>query len=96
MLKKAAEGSIPVFFLKEGEYYIAYTPAVDLSTAGKTFEEAKKRFHEAFSLFMEELVAAGTVDEVLQGYGWKRVHGRPVPPMYVGHSSESVKIPIGA
>ena len=30
---------LPVTFLKEGDNFIAYTPALDLSTVGDTFKE---------------------------------------------------------
>ncbi|MEK7537372.1 MAG: hypothetical protein AAB619_00155 [Patescibacteria group bacterium] len=45
---------LPVSILREGKRFIAYTPALDLSTSGKTFEQAKQRFEEAAELFFEE------------------------------------------
>ena len=47
---------LPVSFLKEGDQYIAYTPALDLSTCGQSYEQAKKRFVEAVDIFLAELV----------------------------------------
>lgn len=35
---------LPVSIQKEGAMYIAYTPALDISTFGKTKGEAKKVF----------------------------------------------------
>ena len=34
---------LSVNFLREGKRFIAYSPALDLSTSGKTYEEAKRR-----------------------------------------------------
>lgn len=59
------EVSLPVSILKEGKYFIAYSPALDLSTSAKSFEEAKKRFEEVVPIFFEELLEKGTVEEVL-------------------------------
>lgn len=59
------EVSLPVSILREGKYFIAYTPVLDLSTSGKTFEEAKQRFGEVVQIFFEELLEKGTLDEVL-------------------------------
>lgn len=47
--------SLPVAILRESNRFIAYTPALDLSTSGKSFAEAKARFQEAAELFFEEL-----------------------------------------
>jgi predicted RNase H-like HicB family nuclease len=45
-----------VAILREGKRFVAYTPALDLSTSGKTQAEAKARFQEAAELFFEELL----------------------------------------
>ena len=57
--------TLPVSFLKEGSSYVAYTPALDLSSCGKTLKEAKKMFAESVQLFFEELEKMGTTEEVL-------------------------------
>ena len=60
---------LPVSVFKEGKHFIAYTPVLDLSTSGKNYEEVKKRFKESVSIFFEELVKKGTMDEVLESLG---------------------------
>lgn len=52
--------SLPVSVLKEGKRFVAYAPALDLSTSGKTYEEAKERFEEAVTLFFEETVLSSS------------------------------------
>lgn len=54
------EISLPVSILKEGKYFIAYTPALDLSTSGKSFDEVKKRFGEVVQIFFEEFSEKGS------------------------------------
>jgi len=53
--------NLPVFILKEGRRFIAYSPALDLSTSGKTYSEVKKRFAEIVDIFFEELDKKGSV-----------------------------------
>jgi predicted RNase H-like HicB family nuclease len=60
--------NLPVSFLKEGNKFVAYTPVLDISTSGKTFKEAQKRFSELVEIFFEELIEMGTL-----GYFLKRI-----------------------
>ena len=52
-MKRFVQVKLSVEFIKQENRYIAYSPALDLSTSGKTFEEAKKHFAEAATLFFE-------------------------------------------
>lgn len=61
--------TLPVSIFKEGNAFVAYTPALDLSTMGETFEEAQNNFKEAVQIFFEEVIEKGTLEEVLMGYG---------------------------
>lgn len=62
--------NIPVDILKEGDTYVAYSTALDLSTYAPTYEKVKERFNEAVEIFFEELVDMGTLDDVLTSFGW--------------------------
>ena len=53
MNKVALKFQIPVSILKEDKKYVAYTPALDLSTSGKSYQEVKKRFSEIVNIFFE-------------------------------------------
>ena len=73
---------LQVTFLKEKSSYVAYSPALDFSSCGKTMKLAEKNFAEAVDLFFEELQKNGTLDEVLLGLGWNKVKHEwhsPVP-----------------
>lgn len=73
---------VPVTIFKEGKTFIAYSSVLDLSTSAKTFELVRKRFFEAVQIFFEELVAKGTLNEVLRDLGWRKIASRwqaPIP-----------------
>ena len=44
---------LTVFIFREGDKYIAYTPALDLSTCGDSSEQAKRRFEEIVKIVQE-------------------------------------------
>jgi len=96
MAKIFFDTQLQVSFLKEGRRYIAYAPALDLSTSGKTLEEARKRFGEAAMLFFDELTRRGTLGEVLGELGWQKINRSWKPPMVVSQQSETIKIPVAA
>lgn len=91
--------SLTVNFLREGKKFIAYSPTLDISTCGNSFEEAKKKFEELVDIFIDELVKMGTLESVLSECGWKKVP-RPkphwVPPAFITTTQEKFQIPIGA
>ena len=86
------EFSLPVSILREGKKYIAYTPALDLSTSGNTFNQAKKRFDEMVYLFFEEITKENTLEDVLTDLGWKKVHAKWNPPIVISNESHMVKL----
>lgn len=85
--------SLPVSFLREGDCFIAYSPALDLSTSADSFEKAKKRFTEAVEIFFEELLEKDTLDEVLAGLGWEKIKNQWVPPVIVAQEALEVDVP---
>ena len=88
--------NLPVVYLQEGKYIIAYTPALDLSTQGRTLEEAKKNFHEAVELWFESCVEMGTLEKALANLGWQiRKSGKHkgfMPPRVIQNTSELVSV----
>ena len=97
-MSKHFEARIPVLFFEEGDKIVVYSPALDLSTFGKTEEQAKKRFAEAATIFINEITKMGTVDEVLEECRWQRVTSKHTwsPPIYRKCEEELVQIPAGA
>jgi len=89
---------LTVNFLREGNKFIAYSPAFDISTSGDSIEDAKQQFEELVDIFIEETLKMGTLDEVLGGLGWRKVlrpKPRWIPPVPVATTQEQFQIPIG-
>jgi len=93
MRKTHLEFKISVSVIKEGKKYIAHTPALDLSTSGKSYEEAKKRFEEIVNIFFEELIKKGTLEDVLTDLGWRRVQTNWIPPMVISQDLQNIQVP---
>ena len=85
---------LPVSILKEDKKFIAYTPALDLSTSGKSYKEVKKRFEEIVEIFIEETIETNTLDEVLTDLGWKHVRKEWKPPIVISEESQTIEIPV--
>jgi len=86
--------SLPVSVFKEGKDYIAFTPALDLSTSALTYEKAKERFSEAVGIFLEETTKQGTLGENLKNLGWSKIQKKWTPPITISQNVESFKVPV--
>ncbi len=81
----------------EENMFVAYTPALDLSTCGKTFEEANRNLREAIMIVIEEAIKDDKLEQMLIYYGWKEVvkgnerHLRP--PAVVAHTTQAIHMP---
>ncbi len=93
MNKSIKSLNLPVSFLKEEDQFVAYTPALDLSTSGNTLEEAKKNFAEAVEIFFDELISMNTMEDVLTDLGWQKRDQDFLPPVVVYHEMQSVRVP---
>lgn len=93
-MNKMFDISLPVNILREGDKFIAYTPALELSTEGDTFEEVKKNFEEAVSIFFEEIMQEGKTEDALSSLGWMQVKSKFVPPTMVSTQNETFSIPL--
>jgi len=88
--------SLTVQFIKHKDGVIAYAPALDLSTVGKTLKKAQLMIHEAVDVFLEELIERGTLAEVLSGLGWICRRSSWTPPRLIGERAISLRIPAEA
>ena len=84
--------NIPISVLKEGKTFVVYTPALDLSTCGKTRKEAEERFSEAVEIFFEEIIQKKTLDEVLMGLGWTKAKRQWIAPVVVSNEIKTLDI----
>ncbi|MFA6394075.1 MAG: hypothetical protein WCW25_04350 [Patescibacteria group bacterium] len=96
MRKKAlkCEVNIAVSIFKEGASFVAYSPVLDLSTSAGSLKKVKERFSEAVSLFFEELMEKGILEEALKDLGWKKVKSEMVPPKMISQGLEKINLPV--
>lgn len=92
-MKPTFNYTLPVTIFREGDAFVAYTPALDLSSAGKTKVVARKMLAEAVEILFEELTESGNLDLVLMELGWTKVRGNLVPPQVVEHAMVDIKVP---
>ncbi len=62
--------NVRIIILKEDKYYVAYCPALELSSYGDTKKEAINCFTEAMDIFIEETEKKGTLEKCLLKLGW--------------------------
>lgn len=74
--------------------FVAYAPALDLSTAAKTFDGVKKRFTEVVEIFFEEIEKMGTQDNVLANLGWQKVKSVWQPMVPVAHELQEFQVAV--
>jgi predicted RNase H-like HicB family nuclease len=90
MAKLTKKFRLPVLIFREGKYFIAYSPVLDLSTSGKDYEEARRRFQEVVEIFFEELIKKGTLKEVLKELDWQKINRKWQSPSLVSQEYVSI------
>ncbi len=86
--------SVPLSIFREGNRFVAYSYALDLSTSGESYEEVRKRFNEIVDIFFEEIIERGTLNEVLGDLGWIQVQKKWNPPVIISQEYQKVKLHI--
>jgi len=64
--------SFDVHIFKEGDAFVAYVPALDLSSCGASDDEARRNIRDAVRGFLATSAEMGTLDEILQEAGYER------------------------
>lgn len=88
--------NLPVSISKQGKRYVAYSPALDLSTSGKSEKEVKKNFAEIVEIFFDEITEKGTIHDVLTELGWQKKQSNFIPPKLVSQKSMNFSVPMCA
>lgn len=89
-IKKGKHGlqvELDVMLVKEGDYWVALSPALRVTGYGKTQAEAKKSFAAEADIFFEETAERGTLEKLLIEYGWVLQKGDYRPPTGVDQLS---------
>jgi hypothetical protein len=94
MATKRFSFQLPILITKQGKRFVAYTPALDISTSGKSEKDVKAKFAELANLFLEQITEAGTADDVLFELGWKKIQKKWAPPKVVSSNSVSFNVPV--
>ena len=74
------EIELEIAILKDGDYFVAYCPALELSAYGDTEEAAKESFNVEVSIFLEETRKRGTLERYLLKNGWTLQSQNYKPP----------------
>jgi predicted RNase H-like HicB family nuclease len=79
-MKVAVQAEFKLFGVvkREGDWFIAYCPPLDLTTQGRTKAEAKKNLVEASELFITSCLERGTLDQALKELGFAPSKAKPV------------------
>lgn len=64
--------SFTAHIFREGPTFVAYVPALDVSSCGSTDEEARRNIRDAVRGFLAASAGMGTLDEILQEAGYER------------------------
>ena len=78
--RNTIKARVEVLIIKEEDTYVAFCPALDLSSYGETEKKALHAFGSALNIFFEETQRKGTLEKALLKLGWSL---RQYPqPMY--------------
>jgi predicted RNase H-like HicB family nuclease len=69
---------------REGDTYVAHVPELDVSSCGETEEKARTNIQDAVRGLLEAAEHKGTLDEILEEAGYKRVGNEWKAPEFVG------------
>jgi predicted RNase H-like HicB family nuclease len=69
---RVSDFSFTAHIFREGAMYVAYVPALDVSSCGATDEEARRNIRDAVRGFLAASADLGTLDEILQEAGYER------------------------
>jgi predicted RNase H-like HicB family nuclease len=64
--------SFDTHIFREGDAYVAYVPALDISSCGDTDEEARRNIRDAVRGFLAASADMGTLEEILEEAGYRK------------------------
>lgn len=62
--------TVDLVIVNEGNYFIAYCPALELSVNAPTVEKVQDNFKQEAKIFLEEINNRGTLEKYLLKNGW--------------------------
>ncbi|MCI0691346.1 type II toxin-antitoxin system HicB family antitoxin [candidate division KSB1 bacterium] len=70
---------LPIDYFEEDGTIVALCPTLQVSSFGDTLDEAEKSIKEALELFIEGCETLGTINEVLEESGFRKIGDKWVP-----------------
>lgn len=73
-MNKQGEISVSVYLFRDEQSnsYVAYCPSLNLCGNDLTMQSAKESFDYVLSEYLEDMVAAGTLESDLLSHGWSK------------------------
>jgi predicted RNase H-like HicB family nuclease len=68
---------------QEGNQFVAHAMPLDVMSAGRTPEEARKALDEAVHLFLVTAADVGTLEQVLDEAGYSLEQGKWIGPTWI-------------
>jgi len=78
--------NVEVALFEEDGIWVAYCPALEVSSYGDDKKEAKEGFEEAMQIFLSETQRKGTLEKYLLKLGWQ-LQQKPIPMYNQPHFS---------
>jgi len=75
---------------QEGSQFVAHAMPIDVASSGETPEAARQAVDEAVRVFLSTAAMHGTLREVLEDAGYRRMRGEWKSPAWNGVEQRSV------
>jgi predicted RNase H-like HicB family nuclease len=87
-MKNLGKYNLFINVFKQGKFYVAYCPALDMSSCGKTEKQSLKMIDEAIHILFEELDAEKKLESFLLDMGWEKKDNKLQPPIISPYTIE--------
>lgn len=77
---KDVKFNIAVSIFRQGDVFVAYTPALDISTYGNSKAEVQRNFEELINTFFASFEDHRELGQVLDSMGWTKQKASWQPP----------------
>lgn len=77
---------------QEGKMYVSYIPDFDVSSCGKSTEEARKNIQEAVELFLEAAKKMGTLNQILKEANFEKHNGSWEGPQFIAIEKRQIAL----
>ena len=68
------DAQVKVIFIQDGDYIVAYSPALNLAASGESEKKAKDSFSITLKIFVDDLLKKGLLEAELESLGWQVKH----------------------